>query len=108
MRVLLDECLPQRLRRHLPGHDVKTVPEMGWSGKKNGELVALIPPNAFEVLLTVDQNPNWQTYAVASGFAIVVLSAVSNRYEDLLPLMDSTLVALTTIQAGEVVRIPPA
>ena len=41
MRVLLDECLPRRLKRELVGHDAKTVPEMGWASKRNGELLAL-------------------------------------------------------------------
>jgi hypothetical protein len=39
MRVLLDECLPRGLKRHLPGHDVRTVPEAGWAGMKNGALL---------------------------------------------------------------------
>jgi hypothetical protein len=29
---------------------------MGWSGKKNGELLQLMAGQAFEVLLTVDQS----------------------------------------------------
>jgi hypothetical protein len=37
MRVLLDECVP-KLGRSLAGHAVGTVPQEGWSGKKNGEL----------------------------------------------------------------------
>ena len=41
MRVLLDECLPRRLKRELVGHDVKTAPEMGWASKRNGELLGL-------------------------------------------------------------------
>ena len=47
MRILLDECVPRRLRRELPGHDVGSVPEMGWSGKKNGELLALMTTDGF-------------------------------------------------------------
>jgi hypothetical protein len=39
MRVLLDECVPRALRNDIPGHDVKTVAEMGWAGVKNGELL---------------------------------------------------------------------
>lgn len=27
MRLLLDECLPRKLKGGLPGHEVKTVPE---------------------------------------------------------------------------------
>ena len=42
MRILLDDCLPRRLRQELPGHDVHTVPEMNWSGKQNGELLLLM------------------------------------------------------------------
>jgi len=38
VRVLLDECLPRQLKRHLPGHQVSTVPEMGWAGIKNVRL----------------------------------------------------------------------
>ena len=45
MRVLLDECVPKKLGRSLAGHAVRTVPQEGWSGKKNGELLALIGPN---------------------------------------------------------------
>ena len=42
MRLLLDECVPRRLRRELPGHDVQTVQGAGWAGVKNdrAELVA--------------------------------------------------------------------
>ena len=60
MRILLDECVPRPLRRELPGHDVRTVPEMGWSGKKNGELLPLITSHNFAVLLTTDQNLRYQ------------------------------------------------
>ncbi|HRJ42715.1 MAG TPA: hypothetical protein PL105_12595 [Caldilineaceae bacterium] len=40
MKVLLDECLPRRLKRELSGHPVSTVPEMGWVGVKNGPYCA--------------------------------------------------------------------
>ncbi len=41
MRLLLDESIPVKFRRSLPNHDVRTVVEMGWSGVKNGKLLAL-------------------------------------------------------------------
>ena len=41
MRILLDECLPKRLKRDLVGHDARTVPEMGWATKQNGDLLTL-------------------------------------------------------------------
>ena len=85
MRVLLDECVPRRLRTHLTGHDVRTVPEMGWSGKKDGELLALMAGATFEVLVTVDRGIRHQQHLKAVGVAVVVLVATTNRLADLLP-----------------------
>ena len=105
MRILIDECVPRRIRNHLPGHDVRTVPEMGWSGKKNGALLALMTGQGFEVLLTVDQSIRHQQNLHAAGIAVVVLIASSNRYADLVPLMPSAAAALATIQTGDFVEI---
>ena len=52
MRVLLDECVPRALRNDLPGHEVKTVAELGWAGVKNGELLRRAAAE-FDVLITV-------------------------------------------------------
>lgn len=60
MRILLYECVPRPLRDELLGYDVVTVPEMGWSGKKNGELLALMSQSGFEVLLTTDRQLRFQ------------------------------------------------
>ncbi len=38
MKLVLDENLPKKLKSGFPGHEVFTVPEMGWAGKTNGEL----------------------------------------------------------------------
>jgi len=54
MKVLVDECLPRALKRHLVGHECRTVQEMGWSGKKNDVLLSLAEPE-FDVLITIDQ-----------------------------------------------------
>ena len=87
MRILLDECVPRPLRRELAGHDVRTVQEMGWTGKKNGELLALMAGAGFDVLLTVDQNLRHQQNLAAAGVAVVVMVAPSNRLMDLVPLV---------------------
>ena len=56
MRVVLDECLPKRLTRELPGHEARTVQQMGWSGISNGKLLSLIR-GQFDAFLTVDIAP---------------------------------------------------
>jgi hypothetical protein len=41
--ILIDECAPKALKVALAvsGFDCTTVQEAGWSGKENGELLAL-------------------------------------------------------------------
>lgn len=105
MRILLDECVPRRLRRELVGHDVRTVPEMGWSGKKNGDLLREMAGHGFEVLITVDQNMRHQLNLKAAGVGLMVLVAATNRVVDLLPLMPSVQTALNTLAPGKITEI---
>ncbi|MCL2639364.1 MAG: hypothetical protein FWD53_00815 [Phycisphaerales bacterium] len=55
MRVLLDENLSQRFRRLIPGHEIFTAGYMGWDGKKNGQLLALMSAADFQALITFDK-----------------------------------------------------
>jgi hypothetical protein len=87
--VLLDECVPRRLRRELIEHDVLTVTEQGWSGIKNGKLLALAEVE-FDVFLTVDQNLKYQQNLRAFKIGIILLVARNNRLKTLLPLMLET------------------
>jgi hypothetical protein len=41
MKVLLDECIPRKLKRSVAGHECVTVPEAALAGKENGELLSL-------------------------------------------------------------------
>jgi hypothetical protein len=107
MRILLDECVPRRLRRELPGHDVHTVSDMGWSGKKNGALLQLTVGQNFEVFLTVDQNIRHQQNLKTIGLAVIVLVAPTNRLADLVPLMPSVQTALGSLKPGDVVEVTP-
>src|SRR5436305_14802492 len=94
MRVLLYECVPKRLRRALAGHAVRTVPQEGWAGKKNGELLGLMSAAGFEVLLTVDQGVPHQQNLAAARVAVVVMVGPSNQLADLAPLVPGVLTVL--------------
>ena len=59
MRLLLDECVPARLKRALPDHEVSTVVAQGWSGVKNGKLLRLAS-QGFDAFITVDKNLPYQ------------------------------------------------
>jgi len=104
MRVLLDECVPRKLKRELTEHEVFTVTEKGWSGVKNGELLTLAEAE-FDVFLTVDQNLKYQQNLQTFHIGIILLIARNNRLKTLLPLMPEIKKALAEIKAGEFARV---
>ena len=101
MRVLLDECLPRRLKRDLLGHDVRTVPEVGWASRRNGELLRLATDAGFEAFITVDRKLRHQQNLSAFNIVVLVLVANSNTLTDLQPLMKTVLEMLPTATKGE-------
>ncbi|HLP88655.1 MAG TPA: DUF5615 family PIN-like protein [Nostocaceae cyanobacterium] len=105
MRILLDECVPRPLKRELQDYEVRTVVEMGWSGKKNGELLQLMKQENFTILLTTDQNLRYQQNLEQAGVAIVVLVASKNRLPDLIPLIPQAQKVLSEILPGEVIEV---
>lgn len=108
MRVLLDECIPRKLRAHLVGHECRTVPEAGWAGKKNGELLRLAEEGGFDVFLTLDKGVQYQQNLSGRGIAVLIVKALSNRIEDLTARVPACLAALDHIQLGQVIRVPRA
>ena len=83
MRLLLDECVPRPLLLELTGYDAHHVVDMGWSSKRNGDLLKLMLAERFEALFTVDQSLAFQQNVLASGIAVVVAVARTNRVKEL-------------------------
>jgi Domain of unknown function (DUF5615) len=105
VRVLLDESLPRQLARELTEHDVRTVPEQGWAGLRNSELLRRAIEEGFEVFLTADQNLEYQQNLQSLGLAVVVVMSRTNRMVDLHPLIPGILRAIPETRRGEVVRV---
>jgi len=59
MRILLDECVLWPMRRLLTGHECTSVQKRGWTGTKNGALLALAA-SEFDLFITSDQNMRYQ------------------------------------------------
>jgi hypothetical protein len=104
MRVLIDECLPKKLKREVNADVIRTVPEMGWASTKNGALLRLAQQE-FDVFFTNDQNLEHQQNLKIFNLAVIVLVARSNDIADLRPLMPAANEALKKIGAGEIVYI---
>jgi predicted nuclease of predicted toxin-antitoxin system len=104
VRILLDESLPRPLTRLLPGHEVRTVSAVGWTGNRNGELLKLAA-GSFDVFVTADQNLEHQQNLGALPIAVVVLIVPTNRIESLQPLIPALLRALETVTPRELIHV---
>jgi hypothetical protein len=105
MRLLLDESVPTRLRRYMPGHEVLTAVEMGWSGVKNGRLLALAAANNFEAFITVDKNLPFQQNLARLPIAVFVLDALSNEIHALRPLLPKLEFELASLKPNVLVLL---
>ena len=104
MRVLLDECVPRRLKREVAGHDARTVPEMGWASKRNGDLLR-VAEHEFDVFLTVDQKLQDQQDLSTFDIAVIVLAAPNNTFTELRRLMPKVLESLPSAKPGHALLI---
>jgi hypothetical protein len=101
LRALLDESLPRRLARAFEGIEVETVFDRGWQGLKNGVLLGKAA-SEFDVFITADQNLRYQQNLAGFEIGVVVLAAISNRLDDLLPLLGAAAEACHQVRPGEV------
>jgi len=105
MRLLIDECVDERLRLLFEPHDCQTARFAKLSGLANGELLSAAEHAGFEVLVTVDRNIGYQQDFGGRSIAVLILCAATNRLDDVRKIIPRALVALTTIQPGEVVSV---
>ena len=107
MLLLLDECVPRPLKQDLTGHDVRHVVDVGWTGKRNGDLLRLMLAERYEVLLTVDKNLQFQQNLQTAGIGVVVMLSKTNRVKELRSLVPLVLEALVKIGPGQLIRVGP-
>jgi hypothetical protein len=105
MRILLDECVNAGIKRAFLNHTVSTVPEMGWSGIKNGKLLALIA-GQFDIFLTIDQNIRHQQNLSGLPFAILFVKVPNNMIDSYRPIFDLLGRTVTDLAPGEIKIIP--
>ncbi len=105
MRVLLDENLDWRLVRYFdPDCHVTTVNRHGWKGKRNGELLEQAA-EIFDVLVTMDKGIEYQQNISKYAIGIIIISARSNKLQDIQPVMLEVNQVLRDVQPGQVIRV---
>jgi predicted nuclease of predicted toxin-antitoxin system len=105
MRILLDECVNQRLRNYLPGHECLSARYAGLGGLQNGELLEEAEAAKFDVLIPVDRGFQYEQNLSGRKIAVIIFRAKSIGLKDLLPLIGDCLSQLKSIQPGQVLRI---
>jgi len=106
MRLLLDECVPRKVKLLLAveGHECQTAGEAGLAGKENGELLREAEKR-FDVLITIDKNIPHQQNLSGRNLAILIIRPVSNDIDDIRPQIASALVALRSLKPGEIIQV---
>jgi len=105
MKLLLDECIPRKLKRKLLAHDCRTVPEEGFAGKKNGAPLALAEKAGFQAFLTIDRGIEHQQNLESLRIAIILVRVRSGQLSEFLPLIPALLSAIDSIKGGQLVKV---
>ena len=105
MRVLLDECVNEGLRKCFPGHDCQTARYARLAGLENGQLLSAAETAKFDVVLTVDRGFEYQQNLERRKIAVIIFCGKPVLLEDLLPLVPECLAQLEGMQSGQVIRI---
>lgn len=98
--------MPRKLRRDLSGFFIRTAQEQGWSSLKNGELLRRAP-EAFDVLLTIDQRMRYQQNVPRLKIGVVVIEIPDTRLVHIRPLVPQIQEAIETVKPGEVIVVKP-
>lgn len=102
MKILIDECVPRRIKQLLSGHEAQTVQELGYSGYLNGELLR-IAEDRFDLFITSDQNLRYQQNLTERTLAILMLS--TNDWKLIENAAGSILSTVDTIKSAEFIEL---
>ncbi len=106
MKILLDESLPRKLRNDfVEEHEVWTVRDMDWLGKRSGELLKLMNEQNFELFVTVDRNLPYQQNLQGIALTICILRAKDNTRETLRLLIPNLFNRLAERNQPNVIEI---
>ena len=84
MKILLDENIPTKVKFDFgKGFEVFTLKDMGWLGKKNGELLGLMTFKGFDVFITLDKNLKRQQNLLKFDIKIILLLARNSKHQTL-------------------------
>lgn len=104
-RILLDECIPRKLKDRFSEYECTAVSELGWAGKKNGDLLSLAEEAGFQVFVTLDRGIAYQQNLRGRSISIVLIRTKSSRLVDVAVRAPDILKAVLSTEPGQVVVV---
>ena len=106
MKLLFGECVPRKVKFLLAdgGHECETVRDAGFSGKENGELLALAEGH-FDVLVSIDKNIRYQQNMTGRNISVLIIRPASNDLDDIRPHVPNVPVALRSLRPGQILEV---
>ena len=106
MKILLDENMPTKVRYDFgEGFEVRTMRDMGWLGKKTGELLGLAAFNGFDIFIAMDKNLRNQQNLNKVDLKFILLLAPNNKHQTLQPYIDKVKVLLCNTEIPKFLEI---
>ena len=81
---------------------------MGWAGTDNGALIGLAADNGFDALITVDRGIAYQQNPDDLRLPVIIMFAVSNRPDDLRPLVPKVIDVLSATLQRRIYHVSAA
>ena len=98
MKIVLDECVPWPLAKHLEKHICTSPQRSGWGGFENGDLLRLAEVD-YDLFITSDQNLRYQQNLAGRKIAILELS--TNDWNTIRAHLASVVSRIESIKPGE-------
>lgn len=102
MKLLLDENLPVKLKYRFleKGIETRTVSDLNWNSKTNGELLQLLIAEGFTHFITFDSNISFQQNFIKYPIPVIIIIAYSNNYSVIMEVFDTVLDAVNNSSVG--------
>jgi hypothetical protein len=85
VKILLDNCVPRKIRTLLSGHEVFTARKMALDEVKNGALLRAAAQNGFDVLISVDKKIRFEHNLRTLAVPVILLDIERNGFAGIEP-----------------------
>ena len=104
MRILIDECVDPRVRTLFPGHEARTVHDMGWDRLADGPLLELAE-QSFDVMITIDRSLEYQQNLGKFRLGVVVVEVPKNQMRWYRAAQAKMLAAVERMEPGRAIHV---